>query len=425
MRSTGRALAAAWLAAGIALAVGCSKDEGAKPEPKAEPKPEVPLTPGGGDPQPPKPHEPAAPSAVWEMDPAKHAIPNAPVQGTFAGAAFVPEVQVQGGTIRFRFFKDGVPERQIELRLMEADKKIEGRKFAVKPDDPFGPNVPLVLLQKPGPQSKEPSFFDKGYALTLEVGARQGSKVPGKVYLSLPNAEKDFLAGTFEAEYVRTEAEPPSADDAPFIQGKLTVTGATEPNVVVGYVRVEPFDAAAPQLVVDLTGTVLKPDGFPTRSEGNRPRVAVLIPDDKAGGTARFEFTKLEPGRYWVFATVQGGPSLGKWVTVAAGGQVSADFAIDASNFGGLEVTVPGPAEKVYVLPAAEAGKPWPEQLVLTAAAMSGTTAGETDPAKKDAKATFAKLSPGKYEVWAGNMTGTVEVKRGETAKLDLMPPKK
>lgn len=421
MRTTGRVLGVAALAAALAVATGCGDKGG---DAKNEQKPDTPATPGGGD--PPKtdsPKNPAPPAAAWEMDTLKHAIPAAPVAGTFGGAAFAPEVQLQGGTLRFRTFtKDGGPDKTIELRLIEPGKKLEGRKLLVTPGNAAGPDVPVVLLLKP--DAKDPPLFEKGYALTLELGPKQGGKVPGKVYLSLPTGEKDFLAGTFAAEYVRTEDEPPGPDDAPFIQGKLSVAGAADPNVVVGYVRVEPYDPAA-HPYVDLTGTILKPGGFPIRSETSRPRAAVLIPPAKPGEPARFEFTHLEPGRYWVFATVQGGPAVGKWVTVAAGGQVAADFALDAAAFGGLEVTVPGPAEKVYVLPAAEAGKPWPEQLVLTAAAMSGMSAGEPDPAKKDTVVPFAKLSPGKYEIWAGNLTGTVEVKRGETAKLTLTPAKK
>lgn len=40
----------------------------------------------------------------------------------------------------------------------------------------------------------------KGYSMRLEFSAPAGNKVPGKIYLSLPDKEKSFVAGTFEAE---------------------------------------------------------------------------------------------------------------------------------------------------------------------------------------------------------------------------------
>lgn len=429
MRTTARILGRAILAVAVGLTVGgCGGKPDSPPPDQKTPEPEKKDQPGAPNPNPKDPTtDPAKPGpAAWEMDPTKHAIPASPVGGQLAGAPFAPEVQVQGNVLRFRLFKDGLPERQVELRYIDAGKKFVDTKVTVKPDQPTGPDVPLVLLTRPGPEPKDPPFFDKGYALTLELGKREGGKVPGKVYLSLPGAEKEFLAGTFAAEYVRTAEEPPGPDDAPFIQGKVTIAGsAGPPGVRVGYLRIDPYDAAEPATVhSDLIGTILQPGGFPVRSEAYRPRVASLFPGAAATDPARYELTKLDPGRYWVFATLDGGPVVGQWLTVAAGGQLTADLTIDAAAVGALEVTIPGPADKVYVLPAAQPEKPWPDLLVFTAGSLSGLQADvpKGDGSKKDAVVAFAKLSPGKYEVWAGDFTGTAEVKRGETAKLTLTP---
>lgn len=48
--------------------------------------------------------------------------------------------------------------------------------------------------------------FDGGYALRLEFGAIAGNHLPGKIYLVMPDAEKSYIAGTFNAEVRRPRA---------------------------------------------------------------------------------------------------------------------------------------------------------------------------------------------------------------------------
>jgi hypothetical protein len=421
------------LAAVLAALVGCGKSD--SPSQKEEPK-APPAGPNKAEPPPPSPGDkkdepkkaepgplPASPLAGWQMDPAKHTIPTAPVTGSLAGAPFTPEVQVEGEVLRFRTLKNGLPDRQVELRLSDPGKTLEGTKLTVRPDQPVGPDVPHVSVTKPGATEKDPpvfATFDRGYALMLEVGKRDKGKVPGKVYLSLPGDAKDYLFGSFAADRVRSPDEPPGPDDAPFVQGKVTVTGAAEPYVSVGYVRVEPYEPTAPP-VLDLIGTPLKPGGFPVRSESYRPRVGLLVPGAKEKDPARYEFTNLDPGRYWVFATLQGGPAAWKWLTVPADGKLTADFTIDPKAFGGLDVAVPGGVQRVAVVPAVEGGKPWTAGQAQNAGSITGLQAEpKPDAAKKDEKVTFPRLAPGKYEVFGDDLTATVEVKAGQTAKVEL-----
>jgi hypothetical protein len=39
--------------------------------------------------------------------------------------------------------------------------------------------------------------YTKGFALKLEFGALADGKLPGKIYLCLPDPEQSFVAGTF------------------------------------------------------------------------------------------------------------------------------------------------------------------------------------------------------------------------------------
>lgn len=415
-----RTLSGMMLGLALAVAAGCGGTTSApQPEPKAPPAPEP-----GGPPKPPT-DPPAPATAGWEMDPAKHMIPATPVAGRLAGKALAPECQVQGETLRFRVVAaNGSAEQELDITFREPGKAAEDRKLVVRPDMMPGPDVPIVAIAEAG---KPPQpVIEKGYAMTLELGKREKGKVAGKIALSLPGDDKSYLSGTFSAEWVRSRDEPPGPDDAPFIHGQLTVIGGpAEPEIRVGYVRVDPFDPEKPP-ALDLLGIQFKPGETPTRAEQNRPRVLVLVPPGANGQPpGRYELLHLEPGRYWVFAAVPGGPAASAWATVEPGGKATADLTIDTTKSGGLEVTVPPGPDSLSVVPAAEAGKPWPETLVLTAASMIELQEKLPAKADKDRQVKFPRLAPGKYEVWAGELTGTAEVKPGETAKLTLMPKKK
>jgi hypothetical protein len=396
----------------VALAAGCGG--GSAP---AEPK--TPLA-DNPNPQPADPNKgtPAPPAEMWVLDPAKHSIPEAAASGRLAGQPFAPQAEIQGDTLTFRTLKDGRTERELSIKLSaELAKKAEGLKLVVKPDQPSGPEVPEVMTNVP--DRKDPSPFVSyagGYGLTLELGKKANGKRPGKVYLALPGDDKSYLAGTFTAEWVRPLTEPPGTDDAPFVQGKVNLAGDAGTDVRVGYFGL-PKEG---QPVLDLLQMSVGTPGVVGQSDHNKPRVTRLVAGDK-DRPARYEHTKLPPGRYLVFAAVPNGPAAWAWVTVEPGGQLTADLTLDVSKTGGLEVTLPaGTPGPVYLVPTDDPAKPLPDTQVPTAAFSMGLTA---EP--KENKAAFARLGPGKYEVRAGELSAVVEIAAGKTETVELMPKKK
>ena len=403
------------LAAVLGIAPGCGKSE---PAGEAnQPLPEAPTTttPIG---EPPR----VAPSAGWEMDPTKHAIPTSAVSGKLRGEDVTLDVQAEKDCLRFRVIKSGTPVNAIEIRFKDPMKAIEGLAATVKPDQPDAPELPVVIVSNPSNAAEIPKILNNGYSLTLNVGKREKGKLSGKVFLSLADEQKSFVAGTFTADWIRATTEQPGADDMPFIHGKLTIAGVNDPNVWIGFVRVDPYDAAKGPSS-DVVGTELRAGASYVRSDNVRP-MALLVPGaNPSKDAARYELTKLEPGRYWVFATVKGGPAAWKWVTIEPGSQLSLDLAIEAGTFGSIDVTAPGTTESIALVPAGEPGKPWPEALVNSAASIAdlfvSTAANKPDPAKP-LNVKYPRLAPGKYEVWAGDVKVDVEVKANETAKVEL-----
>jgi hypothetical protein len=413
----------------LGFALGC----GSKPEPSQAPAPAQ-TTP----PTPPSPPAPAGdpnagapkagPAAVaWEIDQAKQVIPAAPVRGSIAGAEATPEAVLEGDELSFRVMKAGtpIPERSVKVKLApmrlpgQPLPQLTGRDWKVKFDAEPGPNVPEVWVDVAG---KQPHLYPTGYALTLELGARKAGKVPGKVYLSLPDDQKTVLAGTFEATYVRPHTERPGPDDAPFIAGTVAVTGAKpDAQVRVAYTTAGPNGAVEPrelQLPFDPS-----PPELARWTRDEEARKAMLVAGDGKGRPFRYEFVKLTPGRYLVSAAVAGGPAVWKWLDVPAGGMLTENFTIDAATTGSVQVTVPaGVTGRVFLAPADDPAKPPMDANLFHAVALQ-TVRQEADIA--GGKALVKDLGPGKYEVRVGDLRGFVDVTAGKTAELTLMSPKK
>jgi hypothetical protein len=423
----------------LIVAVGCGGKD--NPPPAGEPK--APLTPAGttgplaqtGSPgdqaatpkddqkkDDPKKDEPKTPPAAWEMDPAKHTLPATPAAGSLAKAAFAPtDVEFLTDTLTFRAVTKEGSTRAVALKLPAdvAKAAAAGGKVVVKPTDEGGAKVPVVTVELPGAKKDELKVFEypAGYALTLELGKRDKGSLPGKVYLSLPGDDKDFLAGTFAAEWVRPLPEPPGPDDAPFVQGAVRVAGAKADTVVrVGYVGA-PKGTDVPQEILEMPFS--GPAGLSGRADAGKPRVTVYAAAAAPDQAGRYEHTHLPAGRYLVFAATKDAPPAAAWVNLGADAKLTKDFTVDAAKVGKLEVKAPaGATGKVLLVPADEG--PVPLESFGPAASALGLEAE-----LKDGVARFDRLAPGRYEARLNDLTGTAEVKATETAKLEIAAPKK
>jgi hypothetical protein len=417
----------------IVAVVGCGG--GDKPAP-AEPK--TPLTtettpqtqtqqPAApkDDPKTPskeQPKTPPAPAAAWEPDPAKQTIPAAPAAGSLGKAAFAPQqAEFETDTLTFRAVdKDGQPTRMLTVKLPDELVKSAagGVKLVVKPEEPVGPKLPVVTTEVPGDKGGPARVveYKNGFGLTLDLGKRDRGALPGKVFISLPGDDKDFLAGTFTADWVRPPSEPPGADDVPFVQGAVTVAGAkADTQVSVGYIGVP----KGTDVAQDVLQMAFAAKGLSARSDHTKPRVTVFVAADAPDKAGRYEHTRLPAGKYLVFAGVKDGPAAGKWVALPADGKLTLDFALDPAKAGKLEVKAPADAKgKVLLVPADDA--PVPLEVFGLAASTLGLQADV-----RDGVARFDRVLPGRYEARLNDLTGTVEVKTNETAKLELTPPKK
>ena len=138
----------------------------------------------------------------WAMKLAGVQTPAAAVTGRLHGQPFkVDKVTLENGWLNFLQGRDFIADREIDVVVFEPDTaKLSGRTF-IFPKEEFGtsPHIWLKWKEAAGDMPKQRGFVDR-YALRLEFGKLSAGKLPGKIYLCLPDKEKSFVAGTFEAQ---------------------------------------------------------------------------------------------------------------------------------------------------------------------------------------------------------------------------------
>ena len=136
----------------------------------------------------------------WTLQLNNAEFPSGPVQGRIHGSEFTADqVALEGGSLKFRQGDGFFPALAMEIVLFEVDPmRLSGKTYVV-PKAEFGTTPHLWMKwKKPDQNVPETKGFMRGYALRLEFGESAGGKLPGKIYLCLPDAEKSFIRGAFE-----------------------------------------------------------------------------------------------------------------------------------------------------------------------------------------------------------------------------------
>ncbi len=167
---------------------------------------------------PPKP-APVAPHANdtnWMMTLDDVVTPNATVVGRIHGQDFIVEraaYQMQGGTLILRAGTKGPVEFGAQINFSGAPPEaLASKTINVSADaDKAAP----VSLRWKDAGAVQKTNYDVGYALRLEFGALANGKLPGKIYLCTPDAEKSYLMGKFTAAVIKPKPKPPTPPAPP------------------------------------------------------------------------------------------------------------------------------------------------------------------------------------------------------------------
>ncbi|MBW2169176.1 MAG: hypothetical protein JRG69_07945, partial [Deltaproteobacteria bacterium] len=90
-------------------------------------------------------------------------------------------------------------DHAVTIFLFLKGESPEGKSYNIARTSSFGsPHIHMKWRPK---NSKTPKsrVFMKGYSMRLEFGKTQDGKLPGKIYLCMPDEMKSYLAGSFTA----------------------------------------------------------------------------------------------------------------------------------------------------------------------------------------------------------------------------------
>jgi hypothetical protein len=142
---------------------------------------------------------------TWTLNLTNVSIPKAAPAGSVHGLGFHCERVTfqggpQGGNLSFRQGKAWPPDLGLTILLFARQaEELSGKTLDVSVERP--PPLPrLILRWKDDQQQAVKAEFQSGYALKLAFGSITNNRIPGQIYVSLPDDQKSFLAGTFAAE---------------------------------------------------------------------------------------------------------------------------------------------------------------------------------------------------------------------------------
>lgn len=150
-------------------------------------------------------------TSLWTLDLSDVKAPETPVAGAIHQKAFTLErATLTGSNLTMRVGRSGPVELGLNIYFFNrAGEELSGKIAEVKPSDSTAPRVVLHWKET----ERMSKTFREGYAMRIEFGAAANGVIPGKIFLSLPDDSKSWVAGTFRAE-IRKPA-PPKPRPAP------------------------------------------------------------------------------------------------------------------------------------------------------------------------------------------------------------------
>jgi hypothetical protein len=152
--------------------------------------------------------------SLWSLNLTTAQFPDHPAAGRIHGQDFTVEsASIQNDVIILRQGQVARPDLQVIIfTFLKNSKNLPGKTYDISPAnaDLSQKNMPHVhmLWKEEGSATNKTKTFAKDFALKLQLGSADAAgKIPGKIYLCLPDGQKSYVAGSFDIEAV-TGAAP-------------------------------------------------------------------------------------------------------------------------------------------------------------------------------------------------------------------------
>jgi hypothetical protein len=151
---------------------------------------------------------PPANDSNWMLVLGTNAIPDSPVAGRIHSQNFIVErASFQNGNLTLRQGAHGGPEFGVIINFSGAPpEELSGKTINVTTNAEKAAKV--TLRWKDDTSTAQKANFDAGYALRLEFGTLANNHLPGKIHLCLPDDEKSYLLGSFNADAHKPKPKP-------------------------------------------------------------------------------------------------------------------------------------------------------------------------------------------------------------------------
>ena len=151
---------------------------------------------------------PVSISPLWRLDLSAVTFPNRPVAGQIHGRHFVSRQAVlQNGLLVFRSERGWQSATSAGIFIStnafstNAAQFLSGKSFEIGTNHAgFAPGISLFWQDG---ELRVMEMFTNGFALKLQFGQLSDDRLPGEIYVCLPDTKKSYFAGTFTAEVQR------------------------------------------------------------------------------------------------------------------------------------------------------------------------------------------------------------------------------
>jgi hypothetical protein len=143
---------------------------------------------------------PPPPPLVWMTNLANAVIPTNAAYGTITTNEFKYDTaRMDNGILALRQGKDVLPDAELGVFFgLKPGESLSGKTIDVSPSARVAPRV-WKKWKVTGKVALQQKVYSKGYAMKLQFGEVSEDKVPGKIYICLPDEEHSVVAGSFVA----------------------------------------------------------------------------------------------------------------------------------------------------------------------------------------------------------------------------------
>jgi len=152
---------------------------------------------------------------IWTLDLTNAVLPDTPAAGSVHGSGFLCENAIlRGGSLSLSQGKAPPWDLAVFVNLIaQRGEDLSGKTVEIAPDRSSATRA--GLRWKNEQRKSAGRSFTNGYALKVMFGQASNRRMPGKIYLCLPDPAKSFVAGSFEAEIRKLPPPKPPPSKAP------------------------------------------------------------------------------------------------------------------------------------------------------------------------------------------------------------------